>query len=111
MNRKSPLVSILVNCYNGERYLNQCINSIINQSYKNWELIFWDNCSTDNSSKIIKNYKDKRVKIFKSKTFNRLYKARNLAIKKCKGKYICFLDVDDMWLKKKLEWYWIKKAY
>ena len=103
MNKKSPLVSVIVNCFNGERYLKQCIKSIINQTYQNWELIFWDNCSTDDSLKIIKSFKDKRIKIFKSKIFNNLYKARNLAINQCRGKYICFLDVDDMWLKKKLE--------
>ena len=103
MNKKTPLVSIIVNCHNGQKYLNQCIKSIINQTYKNWEIIFWDNCSTDNSINIIENFKDKRIKKFKSKILNNLYQARNLAIKKCKGKYVCFLDVDDIWLKKKLE--------
>ena len=49
---KSPLVSIIMNCYNGEKYLNQSLNSILPQSYKNWELIFWDNQSTDNSKAI-----------------------------------------------------------
>ena len=47
-----PLVSIVVNCYNGEEYLDQCLKSIFYQTYKNWELIFWDNASTDNSFKI-----------------------------------------------------------
>ena len=103
MNRKSPLVSIIVNCFNGERYLGQCIKSIIDQTYRNWELIFWDNCSTDKSLKIIKKHKDKRIKIFKSKTFNNLYNARNLAIKKTKGTLITFLDADDWWSKNKLK--------
>ena len=62
MNKKNPLVSIIVNCHNGQKYLNQCIKSIINQTYKNWEIIFWDNCSTDNSTNIIENFKDKRIK-------------------------------------------------
>ena len=53
-----PLVSIIMNCYNGERYLNEALQSIINQTYKNWELIFWDNLSSDNSKKIFKKYND-----------------------------------------------------
>ena len=94
MKKKPPLVSVVVNCYNGESYLHECIESIVNQTYKNWELIFWDNNSSDNSLKIINSFKDKRIKIFKSKTSNNLYHSRNLAIEKCKGNYVCFLDVD-----------------
>ena len=103
MYKNQPLVSVVINCLNGEKYLRQCIKSVINQSYKNWELVFWDNCSTDNSIKIIKSFKDKRIKLYKSKSLKNLYQARNLALNKCNGKYICFLDVDDMWLKNKLE--------
>ena len=47
---KLPLVSIIINCYNGEKFLKDCLDSITSQSYKNWEIIFWDNCSTDNSN-------------------------------------------------------------
>ena len=54
------LVSIVMNCHNGEKYLKDAINSIIKQSYNKWELIFFDNASQDNSAKIVKNYKDKR---------------------------------------------------
>ena len=103
MKSNLPLVSIIVNCHNGEKYLDECIKSIINQTYKNWELIFWNNCSKDNSLKVINRYKDKRIKKFNSNSFHNLYKARNLAINKCKGKYVCFLDVDDTWLKNKLK--------
>ena len=56
---KDSLVSIIMNCHNGEKYLKDAINSIIIQSYKNWELIFFDNASTDNSSNIVKNFKAK----------------------------------------------------
>ena len=101
-NSKKPLVSIIMNCYNGEKYLKESIKSIINQTYKNWELIFWDNCSTDNSKKITKKFKDNRIYYFKSKQFVNLYEARNLALKKCKGKYISFLDTDDKWKPNKL---------
>ena len=90
MKKRSPLVSIVVNCHNGEKYLHNCIKSIINQSYKKWELIFWDNCSSDNSLKILKNFKDKRIKKFKSKNFNNLYKARNFAIKDVKENIFVF---------------------
>ena len=56
---KSPSVSIIMNCYNEEKYLNQSLNSILSQSYKNWELIFWNNLSRDNSKKILRSFKDR----------------------------------------------------
>lgn len=99
---KESLVSIVMNCHNGERYLKKSVYSIINQTYRNWELIFWDNKSSDNSAKIIKSFKDKRIKYYYSKKKTVLYFARNLAIKKAKGKFIAFLDVDDFWDRKKL---------
>ena len=94
---KNPLVSIIMNCYNGEKFLNESIKSVLNQSYKNWELIFWDNMSSDNSSKIIKKIDDSRIKYYLSNKFEKLYKARNLALEKASGKFICFLDTDDLW--------------
>ena len=103
MKKNFFLVSVIVNCHNGEKYLNRCIKSILSQTYKNWEIIFWNNLSFDNSEKIIKSYRDKRIKIYKSKKFLTLYEARNKAIKKAKGNYICFLDVDDYWNKNKLK--------
>lgn len=89
-----------MNCYNGEKFLKKTIISILNQKYQNWELIFWDNHSIDGSKKILNSFKkDKRIRYYYAKTFSKLYKARNLAIKKAKGKYICFLDTDDLWKK------------
>ena len=99
----NPLVSIIINCYNGEKYLKNCIDSVINQTYKNWEIIFWDNLSTDNSKKIIEKYSDKRIKYFCTKKFSKLYHARNLAIENASGTLIAFLDVDDYWFRDKLE--------
>ena len=58
---KQPLVSIIMNCYNGEKYLAESLESILSQTYQNWELIFWDNLSTDNSKKIFEKYKDNRI--------------------------------------------------
>ena len=85
-----PLVSVVMNCHNGEKYLKQSILSVINQKYKNWEIIFWDNKSTDKSEKIVKSFKDKRIKYFKSNKFEKLYRTRNLAIKKSKGNIYVF---------------------
>tara|TARA_X000001036_G_scaffold361323_1_gene344582 strand:- start:1310 stop:2083 length:774 start_codon:yes stop_codon:yes gene_type:complete len=96
-------ISIIMNCHNGARYLNKSINSIINQNYKNWELIFFDNHSNDNSRQIAKGYKDKRIKFFKSNKFLSLYEARNLAVSKATGRYICFCDTDDWWFKSKIK--------
>ena len=101
MKKKSPLVSIIMNCYNGEKFLEKSLKSITDQTYKNWELIFWDNNSNDNSKKVFKKFTDKRFKYYKSKKVLNLYHARNLAIKHAKGNYICFLDVDDLWVRKK----------
>ncbi len=94
---KNPLVSIIMNCYNGEKFLSESVKSVLNQSYQNWELIFWDNMSSDNSSKIIKKIRDPRIKYYLSNKFEKLYMARNLALEKTSGKFICFLDTDDLW--------------
>ena len=102
MNNK-PIISIIMNCYNGEAFLNEAINSITKQTFENWELIFFDNNSIDKSEKIAKSFKDSRIKYFKSDRLLNLYDARNLAVKKTNGDYISFLDTDDMWTKDKLE--------
>lgn len=92
-----------MNCHNGEKYLSDSLQSIINQKYKNWELIFWDNCSIDNSRVIFKSFNEKRFRYFYSSKYTTLYKARNKAITKAKGQYISFCDTDDMWIDNKLE--------
>ena len=92
-----------MNCYNGEKYLQQALNSIEKQSYKNWELIFWDNRSTDNSKNIFRSFKNKKFKYYFSKKHTSLYKARNLAIKKSRGQFISFIDADDLWERNKLK--------
>jgi len=93
----SELVSIVVNCYNGEKYLKKTLESIQGQKYKNWELIFWDNQSLDNSKKVFDSFKESRFRYYYSDKHTTLYEARNLACKKCSGKYIAFLDCDDWW--------------
>ena len=96
------LVSVIVNCYNGEKFVNRCIQSILSQKHKNLEIIFWDNLSTDRTPILVKKFKDKRIKYFKSYKHTKLYEARNLAIRKAKGKFVSFLDIDDTWEKNKL---------
>jgi len=90
-------VSVIVNCHNGEKYLKKCISSILNQKYRNLELIFFDNFSSDNSKKIIMNIKDNRIKYFFSNKKLSLYAARNEAVEVSSGEIIAFLDVDDWW--------------
>ena len=98
-----PLVSIIMNCYNGEDYLTESIQSALSQNYKNWELIFWDNRSEDKSAEIFKSYKDERFKYYFAPKHTSLYEARNQAIEKSSGEFIAFLDTDDFWAKDKLE--------
>ena len=94
---KKKLVSIIINCLNGEKYLLKTLQSVLNQKYQNFEVIFVDNCSTDNSAKIFKSIKDKRFKYYKTKKTINLYGARNFAAKRCKGEFVAFLDADDWW--------------
>jgi glycosyltransferase involved in cell wall biosynthesis len=100
---KQPLVSIIMNCFNGEEFLKEALDSIQNQTYNNWELIFWDNQSTDNSKNIFESYSDPRFKYHYAQEHHNLYTARNLAISVSKGEFIAFLDTDDTWIPKKLE--------
>ena len=99
----SPRVSIIMNCFNGEKFLNQSLDSIIQQTYKNWELIFWDVSTSDKSKKILEEYKEKRFKYFNIGVKKNLYNSRNEAIEVSNGELIAFLDCDDWWHKEKLE--------
>ncbi len=98
-----PLVSFIMNCYNGEKYLHRSLNSILKQTYSNWELVFWDNASTDHSKEILESYNEPRFKYSCSKENVTLGQARAWAVDACKGVYIAFLDVDDEWCPKKTE--------
>ena len=100
---QNPLVSIIMNCHNSQQYLREAIESVINQTYSNWELIFWDNKSTDESPLIVQSYKDPRINYYSAISYTPLGQARNLAIEKSKGQIIAFLDCDDLWMPKKLE--------
>ncbi|NVJ54189.1 MAG: glycosyltransferase [Campylobacteraceae bacterium] len=100
--KNKPLVSILMNCYNGEKYLKEAIDSIYAQTYENWEIIFVDNCSVDGSADIAKSY-DKRLKYYKTRENIPLGAARNWGLQFVKGEFLTFLDTDDIWLNNKLE--------
>ena len=100
---KKPEISIVMNCHNGEKFLVEAIKSVLNQTYKKWELIFWNNSSKDNSEKIFKSFKDKRLRYFYTPKKVSLYVSRNAAVKKARGNFIAFLDVDDIWLPDKLK--------
>jgi teichuronic acid biosynthesis glycosyltransferase TuaG len=100
----SPLVSVIMPAFNAEKYIVESIESVLKQTYLNWELLIVDDGSTDTTAAIVKQYqlKDTRIKYFYQEN-GRQGKAKNLAIKNSKGDYIAFLDADDLWLKNKLE--------
>lgn len=98
---QAPLVSVIMNCLNGERYLREAIDSVYSQTYLNWEIIFWDNASTDRSAEIAGSYDD-RIRYFHGDKTVPLGEARNKALKEAQGSIIAFLDCDDIWLPEKL---------
>ena len=99
------LVSIIMPCYNGACHIGEAIESVVNQTYENWQLLITDDCSTDDSVDLIKSYvqNDKRIKLFVLGKNQGAAVARNNSISKAKGRFIAFLDGDDFWLPAKLE--------
>lgn len=106
MSLQLPLVSIVTPCYNAGEFIRETIESVLAQSYTNWEMLIVDDCSTDKSSEIIKHYvnKDSRIRYFRTSTASGSPSLpRNIAIDHSKGDYIAFLDADDIWMPEKLE--------
>ena len=91
---KNELITVIINVYNGEKFINKCIDSVINQTYKNLEIIIVNDGSTDKTLSIIKKYKDKRIKIITTKNQG-LSLSRNTGIDNAKGEYLYFVDADD----------------
>lgn len=100
-----PLVSIITPVYNAERFLSDTIKSVQNQTYKIWEILLIDDCSKDNSAQIIKEFQkyDNRIKYIKLKKNSGASVSRNEGIRNAKGRFIAFVDSDDIWKPEKLE--------
>ena len=100
-NFKQPFFSVIMNCRNSSTYLNEAILSVYKQTFLDWEIIFYDNSSTDSSPEIAKSF-DEKLKYFKSEKSLPLGAARNAAISNANGTFLAFLDCDDVWLPDKL---------
>ena len=100
---KDPLISVLLSVYNDEKNIEESINSILSQSYKNIELLVIDDCSTDNTYKVINEIKDSRIRIFRNKDNQGLTKSLNTLIKESKGHILARQDSDDISLPNRLE--------
>lgn len=101
---QNELVSIITPSYNTGQYIAKTIESVLDQTYENWEMIIVDDCSTDNTDEIISQYlADNRIKYIKKNKNSGAAISRNIALKEAKGKWIAFLDSDDLWLPNKLE--------
>ena len=97
------LVSIIMPSYNTADFIDRSIKSVINQTYTDWELIIVDDCSTDNTEEIVNSFSDERIKFFKNETNSGAAVSRNKALREASGRWIAFLDSDDLWHPEKLE--------
>jgi len=97
-----PEVSVIINCLNGEMYVRETIDSVFAQTFDDWEIIFWDNASTDRTGEIATSYGEK-LRYFRAEETTQLGMARSLAVQQARGDYIAILDSDDVWLPEKLE--------
>jgi len=97
MNKASPLISIIMPSYNSASFIHDTLQSVIEQSHENWEILISDDGSTDNTLEIVKYFNDPRVKIINREAENLgAAKSRNLSIAVAQGDYIAFLDSDDL---------------
>lgn len=106
MNNQHDLVSVITPNYNCASFIGETIESVLSQTYKNWEMLIIDDCSTDNSIEIIEEYikKDIRIKLFKTRcNSGSPIEPRNIGVKNAQGSFIAFLDSDDLWLPDKIE--------
>lgn len=98
-----PLVSVIMNVRNGAAFLREALDSVMAQTFADWELIVWDDCSTDDSARIVSQYCDQKIRYFLSPDETPLGTARDRAIRQASGEWLAFLDQDDVWLPHKLE--------
>ena len=99
----NDIVSIITPVYNSEKYIADTASSVFSQTYSNWEWLIVDDCSSDQSLKIIESFDDPRVSIIKNSQNQGVVASRNKAIAAAQGRYLAFLDSDDMWFETKLE--------
>ena len=99
----NELVSIIMPSYNTARFLPETIGSVLAQTYENWELIIVDDCSTDETDAIVASIKDDRIRYYKNQRNSGAAVSRNRALREARGKWIAFLDSDDLWHPEKLE--------
>ena len=97
------MVSILMNCFNGERFISEAIESVLAQSYSDYELVIWDNQSTDSSKEIVKRFDDTRIILIDAPEHTSLSEARKNAFPYLRGQWVAILDVDDLWRPDKLK--------
>ncbi len=98
-----PLISVIMNVRNGAAFLREALDSALAQSFTDWELIVWDDCSTDDTANIVAEYRDQRIRYRLSPDETALGEARDRAIREATGDWLAFLDQDDIWLRRKLE--------
>lgn len=103
MKNRGILVSIITPTYNVDKYIGETIASILSQTHSEFEVIIVDDCSTDNTTSIVKSFCDERIKLFSNEKNMGIAYSRNFAIKQATGDYIAFLDGDDLWSPTKLE--------
>lgn len=101
--KNNDLVSVIMPSYNSEAYIKISIESVLNQTYQNLELVVVDDCSNDKTVEIIKSFKDQRIRLFVNEKNSGAAISRNKALREAKGKWIAFLDSDDEWMTNKLE--------
>jgi teichuronic acid biosynthesis glycosyltransferase TuaG len=100
----NSLVSIIMPCYKASKYIKESIESVLNQTYENWELLIIDDCSPDDSLSYIRGMLlDERCKLIELDSNVGAAKARNIGQKEAKGRFVAFLDSDDLWMPRKLE--------
>ena len=99
----NDLVSVIMPSYNTADYIGDSIRSVLAQTYKNWELLIVDDCSKDNTDEVVASFADARIRYLKNERNSGAALSRNRALREAKGRWIAFLDSDDMWDAQKLE--------
>ncbi len=103
MDKKQELISIIIPTYNSSSFIDSCLESVIKQTYTNWEIIIIDQMSSDNTLDVVKKKNNKKIKIFLNSNVGNIASSRNIGINNSNANLVAFLDSDDIWLENKLE--------